>query len=203
MARARSEEKRDAIVAAAVRLFTDRGFDGASMDQITAAAGVSKATLYAHFTDKDALFAAAMEAACAAAPSADPVPGDADLETALRGFAAPVLDRYASEAGFDLLRLALAEAARRPSVAAIFWSAGPGRAAAALGEHLKRLAKAEGRSARGAREAARAFIARLAAGPLQDALLNGARPPRRAALEAALEADVADFIRRWRRPEPR
>jgi TetR/AcrR family transcriptional repressor of mexJK operon len=56
--------KGNAILEAARRLFTSLGFDGASMDQIAAAAGVSKLTVYSHFGDKDALFAAAARAYC-------------------------------------------------------------------------------------------------------------------------------------------
>lgn len=53
-----------AILEAAKRLFTAHGFDGVSMDQIAAEAGVSKLTVYSHFGDKEALFAAAVKAHC-------------------------------------------------------------------------------------------------------------------------------------------
>ena len=56
--------KRAAILEAAKRLFSDQGFDGASMDQIAAEAGVSKLTVYSHFGDKEALFSAAVRAKC-------------------------------------------------------------------------------------------------------------------------------------------
>jgi len=56
--------KRAAILEAAKRMFTQHGFDGASMDQIAAEAGVSKLTVYSHFGDKDALFLAAVESHC-------------------------------------------------------------------------------------------------------------------------------------------
>ncbi|MBB1473645.1 TetR/AcrR family transcriptional regulator [Luteimonas sp. MC1782] len=56
--------KRAAILDAAKQMFTRQGFDGASMDQIATLAGVSKLTIYSHFGDKDALFVAAVNAAC-------------------------------------------------------------------------------------------------------------------------------------------
>ena len=46
---ARSERIRSAILAAAADQFLDRGFLGASMDDIAAVASVSKQTVYAHF----------------------------------------------------------------------------------------------------------------------------------------------------------
>ena len=56
--------KRAAILEAAKLLFAREGFNGVSMDQIAAEAGVSKLTVYSHFGDKDALFAAAVQAKC-------------------------------------------------------------------------------------------------------------------------------------------
>ena len=56
--------KRAAILDAAERMFLQHGFDGVSMDQIAAAAGVSKLTVYSHFGDKDALFTEAAKAYC-------------------------------------------------------------------------------------------------------------------------------------------
>ena len=45
-------------------MFTAQGFDGISMDQIAAEAGVSKLTVYSHFGDKETLFAAAVKSHC-------------------------------------------------------------------------------------------------------------------------------------------
>ena len=56
--------KGNAILEAARRLFTSQGFDATSMDQIAAAAGVSKLTVYSHFGDKDTLFAAVVKSYC-------------------------------------------------------------------------------------------------------------------------------------------
>lgn len=56
--------KRQAILDAAKRLFPLHGYDGISMDAIAAEAGVSKLTVYSHFSDKDTLFQAAVVARC-------------------------------------------------------------------------------------------------------------------------------------------
>lgn len=53
-----------AILDAAQRMFLRHGFGGVSMDQIAAAAGVSKLTVYSHFGDKDALFTEAARVWC-------------------------------------------------------------------------------------------------------------------------------------------
>src|SRR5690606_40488611 len=57
-------EKGSAILDAARRLFTAHGYDGASMDQIAAAAGVSKLTVYSHYGDKETLFAEVVKSYC-------------------------------------------------------------------------------------------------------------------------------------------
>ncbi len=50
------DERRIKILAAATRLFARKGYDGASMSGIAAAAGITKPVLYDHFASKDALF---------------------------------------------------------------------------------------------------------------------------------------------------
>lgn len=46
---------RETILDAAERLFTERGFDAATMDEISSAAGYSKRTVYAYFPGKELL----------------------------------------------------------------------------------------------------------------------------------------------------
>src|SRR5687768_4961003 len=52
------------IMLAAKDLFTSQGFGATSMDAIARMANVSKATLYAHFSGKEELFAAMISHAC-------------------------------------------------------------------------------------------------------------------------------------------
>lgn len=56
--------KASAILDAARTLFTSQGFEGASMDQIANAAGVSKLTVYSHYGDKETLFSAVVKSYC-------------------------------------------------------------------------------------------------------------------------------------------
>jgi AcrR family transcriptional regulator len=58
----RSAATRDALVAAARRLFADQGFAEVPADAIVAEAGVTRGALYHQFADKTALFSAALEA---------------------------------------------------------------------------------------------------------------------------------------------
>jgi AcrR family transcriptional regulator len=55
MARTRSASAHRKVLDAAVALVSERGVEGASMDAIAELSGVSKATLYKHWSDKEAL----------------------------------------------------------------------------------------------------------------------------------------------------
>jgi AcrR family transcriptional regulator len=55
MVRPRSSEAHQKVIHAALDLFGERGVDAASMDAIARASGVSKATIYNHWEDKEAL----------------------------------------------------------------------------------------------------------------------------------------------------
>ncbi len=57
----RSEETKSKILEASVKLFSARGFNAASVDDICAEAGVSKGAFYHHFESKQALFLALLD----------------------------------------------------------------------------------------------------------------------------------------------
>lgn len=58
--RSKSPEKSAAILKGAMEEFLKHGYAGSSMDKVAKAAGVSKATVYSHFGDKESLFNAVM-----------------------------------------------------------------------------------------------------------------------------------------------
>lgn len=60
--RERSSETRGAILAAARRMFVEKGYADTATPEIVAAAGVTRGALYHHFDDKLALFRAVVEA---------------------------------------------------------------------------------------------------------------------------------------------
>ena len=57
----RSEETRTKIIEAAIKLFSNNGYNKASVDDICAEAGVSKGAFYHHFPSKQAVFIALLE----------------------------------------------------------------------------------------------------------------------------------------------
>ena len=68
------------MLEAAAQLFTERGYDGVSMDEIAERVGVTKPMLYAYFESKEGLFVACIERA--AEPVLDIVRGAIDPSAA-------------------------------------------------------------------------------------------------------------------------
>ena len=107
--RTKSEAKRDAIMAVALNVFREVGFDAASMSQIAARVGGSKATLYNYFSSKEELLLAAM------LDSGDKyahevlqllqTPGD--LPTQLHRFVVSLLKLIGSSEPIEILRVAI------------------------------------------------------------------------------------------------
>ncbi len=59
--RARRAQTREVVLRAAARLFAEKGFDSAGVDEIASAAGVSKGAVFYGFATKEALFVAVMQ----------------------------------------------------------------------------------------------------------------------------------------------
>jgi AcrR family transcriptional regulator len=83
--RLRSDARRAVIVEAAGRLFGERGYDGTRLDDVAAAAGVTKPILYRHFEDKTALYLALLERhRDDLSTFAGAIPGEGTLEQRMR-----------------------------------------------------------------------------------------------------------------------
>lgn len=123
-----SAQKRAAILEAATAAFLDRGYAGTNLDDVAAAAGVSKQTVYRHFTDKKSLFMAAVEAAReqrpgAAAEQVPPILDPADLRGSLVRFGERMLDAVLTKRVAALRRVMIGELSRIPELRDL-WAAG-------------------------------------------------------------------------------
>lgn len=140
-----SAAKREAIIKAAANVFMTSGYEAASMDQIAAAAGVSKQTVYSHFGAKDLLFEGIVKSRCASLMGSDdlPVDIDGDVETVLTTTALRFMRLVTSGEGLTLYRVILAESGRFPELAKAFYRAGPRAATDRLAVYLAAQAKIE------------------------------------------------------------
>jgi len=123
-------EKRAAILDAAKRLFLERSYEGTSMDAIASHAGVSKLTVYSHFTDKETLFAAAIQSKCQEQlPTSvfDERIGRGEIRERLLAIAHRFHALVSSAEAIELFRVMTAQAQTNPAMAQRFYEAGPRR----------------------------------------------------------------------------
>lgn len=134
-----SAEKRKAILDGAAQVFAERGYEGASMSMITAAAGVSKGTIYQHFEGKAALFGATVARECEAMLGEVFHPGGpgTTLRETLTEIGLRLVTLILSPKAMAMERIVTAEAARFPELARVFFEAGPARAVAAMAGLLR------------------------------------------------------------------
>jgi len=136
-----SSPKAQQIIAAARECFLDTGYGETSMDLVARAAGVSKATLYAHFTNKQALFGAVIAEECnrTAAALFEPGPDSNDVRKTLTRLGKSFCDMVMEPIKLAGYRVVVAEAARFPELGEAFYRAGPARTIADLADYLERM----------------------------------------------------------------
>jgi AcrR family transcriptional regulator len=110
----------DRILDAARRIFLERGFDGASIDEIAEVARSGKPTIYARLGDKRALFTevVARDILSRITEFKIEVPTGATIEERFTSAAATLLHWGLDSDRIGLMRLAVAEAQRFPDLAA-------------------------------------------------------------------------------------
>lgn len=120
------------ILATALGVFLRSGYGDSTIDELAAAAKVTKRTLYAYFGDKAGLFAA-MVTDLALGVSLDPATDRGTLSS----LAARIVFRVHSDELVGLHRLVIAESSRFPELALILHSGGDARHVARLAEHIR------------------------------------------------------------------
>lgn len=116
-----------AIMQAAKALFLEHGFGAVSMDQIARQAGVSKATVYAHFTSKEKLFAEMVFGACSSSwDGAMPqLAAGSDIQSVLEAVLRVVMEHLLSPEPLSVYRIIMAEGPRFPELPKAFFGNGP------------------------------------------------------------------------------
>ena len=115
-----TDQKRAAIVHAAVAEFQASGFDGTSMDQIAARADVSKRTVYNHFPSKEDLFQEIVAELTARSERTESFSfdGEGTLEEQLMTIGATILDAMTGDDFINLARVVLSRFLHAPELAA-------------------------------------------------------------------------------------
>jgi TetR/AcrR family transcriptional regulator, mexJK operon transcriptional repressor len=120
--------KRSAILDGARTVFLGQGFGLATMDDVAAAAGVGKQTVYRHFKSKEALFVGLVSSMCAqvgaflVGAQDEQSDGSPDAELRKLGW---VMSRILIEPDYlRLYRAIVAEAERLPELGQVFYENG-------------------------------------------------------------------------------
>src|SRR5262245_18528513 len=123
----RRPEKTEAILEAAGQLFREQGYGAVSMDQIAREAGVSKATVYAHFESKDRLFATMVQSGCASyAQGVMPALTEMeDVREALTEIARGIESFLLAPKTLGIYRVIISEGPRFPELVKAFVESGP------------------------------------------------------------------------------
>lgn len=123
----RKGRKFDQVLEGARAIFLRDGFEGASVDDIARAAGVSKATLYSYFPDKRVLFVEVAKLECRrqADEALQLVAMTAPPAIVLPEAARRIIDFFLSEFGRAVFRICVAEADRFPELGREFYESGP------------------------------------------------------------------------------
>jgi TetR/AcrR family transcriptional repressor of mexJK operon len=200
--RADSESpKHQLVLEAATSLFMAHGYGAVSMDAIARVAGVSKATLYAHFSSKDQLFATIIGEACQQKIAlGELLPADAtDVRAALTAFGGRLLRFFLEDRALAIHRVVIGESTRFPELGRAFYDNGPAALLRTLGAWLAEQGDA-GRLAM----ADPIMAAEQLVGMLRTSLFLrasvGLTAPSDAEIDATVEAAVTTFVKAYAAP---
>jgi AcrR family transcriptional regulator len=186
-------EVEERILDAAAKVFLERGFEGASVDEIADVARAGKPTIYARFSGKEALFTAVMARTVREVTSSfeSIVPRGATIEERLASIGVAILRKVLVVEMVGLIRAAVAEARRFPDVAASVSRMGRERWVEAVAQLLSELAEPDKLPAFAAdrRAATARHFIELTLLPMVMRALFGERLP-------ALRAEIAPHVAR-------
>lgn len=187
-----------AILEAAKDLFITQGFDGVSMDQIAAEAGVSKLTVYNHYGDKESLFVAAVKSFCEQQLPESMFEGGPGmgLRDRLLRVARAFHAMIASPEAIAGHRIMCTPQMTESHLPRLFWEAGPMRVQASFAELLRRRVAAGELEIDDIPRASAQFFCLLKGEPHAMQIFGCGRPDD-AELERHLTASVDLFMRAY------
>lgn len=198
----KTEAKRQAILQAAAEVFREVGFERASMSEIRARVGGSKATLYNYFPSKEKLFFAVMYQATATelgAITAALDPEAQDVKQELLRFGQKLLPALYSPEAIAIRRLAIAESGQSDIGKVVFEGAAlPMEKHVA--EFLRRAMKRGSLRSADARIAAMQLLSLLESELLQRMLLGVEVSVKPEGLRASVRRAVEVFLSGYQRP---
>ena len=139
----KANEKDQKILDAATKFFLTHGFSGTTTDMIQKEAGVSKATMYGCYKNKEAMFAAVIERQCTNMQEQIILVETKakNLRSALTEMGKTYLCFILSHSGLAFFRVCIAEAVRFPELSEKFFEVGPQKLANIIAGYLEKSQK--------------------------------------------------------------
>ena len=194
--------KRDAILAAATRVFLRHGYEGTSMDLVAQEAGAARRTLYNQFpAGKEELFRAVIERVWSDFPVLDIVAGadtQADPEIGLRRIATAVASFWEPPLAIDFLRMVIAEGPRFPDLTESFFKNGKTPAMSAVRAYIEKHGKRGTLTIKNGERAARQFLGLIDEPLLWIRVIGRDETFTRAERQAVIDEAVAIFLNHYR-----
>jgi TetR/AcrR family transcriptional regulator, mexJK operon transcriptional repressor len=195
----RSDRKRRELLAAATEVFLDKGYDGASMDDVAVKAAVSKPTVYKYFSDKERLFAEIVLATTDDVNVllhmiSETMDGQPNVESGLLVLARRFLTAMMQPRLLRLRRLIMANADRFPAVGRSWYEQGFERALATLAASFKGFADRKLLQVDDPLLAANHFVGLLLWIPVNKAMFTGVHRSSSDELERSAVAAVRAFL---------
>jgi TetR/AcrR family transcriptional repressor of mexJK operon len=201
---------RAAVVEAARELFLRKGYAGTTMDEIAAAAGLTKRTLYNNYADKGALFTRVVTEVMAYAETFARGLHE-ELTAGVTAANLPArLDDLARRQALGIMRpevialrrLLIRESREFPAFGAKYFERAPGLVLNALASGFDRLGRLGLLQMADSRLAAAQFAYLVVGEPLDRAMLVGTVPPKEHVIACASEG-VRTFLARYQRARGR
>ena len=190
-------DKEQAILAAALKVFSQNGYSGASVDAVAAEARITKPTLYQYFDSKEQLFTAMMRAKRDDLLQPFDSQGSGSLVEQLHAFAWHYADTVMRPDMLSLARLIIGEVQRFPEIGRAYQASGPDKVLAGVMDWL------EGRRAAGllvfddAELAAQDLWGLILSAPRTQALYMPDAPPDRAGISRYLTNGLRVFLKAY------
>ena len=184
----------EAILATASRMFLESGYDTVAMENIAAATGVSKGTLYARYPSKEALFTKVIQDRVdrwsSASAQEDYLLTD-DIGERLHHHARSIARSLLQAEVQAFKRLTLAYRDRFPELAKALYEAGYIYIVKLISHDIQDAAKRDGIAARNPERVARLFVSTISGWELQE---SGAGPIAEEDLLQAARSTVEIFM---------
>lgn len=191
-------DKERVVLDAATSVFLAHGFSAATTDMIQREAGVSKATMYALFPNKEALFAAVIERQCAKMTASIQAieASSGNIAKTLTDIGMSYLKGVLAPAGLELFRVATAEAPRFPELGRRFYLAGPKAVSSLVAARLNEAAQAGeiNVQAAGVEAAAGLFISMVRGEGQLESLTHPGSQPSAAQIDHWVQLAVTTFL---------